>query len=229
MLAPEELRKVHPLGKSPLVTVESEATSTPLVLAESGLIIEYLIDHFGTWLAPERYQKGKEGQIVGETEEWLRYRYFMHYGEGSIMPLLVFTLIFNSEHSVQFSFSAINTEVNCLAIKKQSPFFIKPIVLMITGGVESKFLNPELDKNFDFLESQISTSPDNGEYLCGPQLTGADILMSFPLGAAKGRSSFSKEKHPKLWAYVDRIEALEGYKKAVQKIIEVDGSYDPTL
>ncbi|KAL6720599.1 bifunctional glutathione transferase/peroxidase [Lecanora helva] len=210
MLAPKELQEIHPLGKSPLVKVESEATPKPVVLAESGLIIEYLIDHFGPYLVPERYQKGKEGQVGGETEEWLRYRYLMHYGEGSLMPLLVFALIFNT-------------------IKRQSPFFIKPIVLMITGGVESKFLFPELDKHFNFLETQIATSPNRGEYLCGSQLTGADIMMSFPLSAAKGRSSFSEEKHPKLWAYVDRIQGLEGYKKAVQKIVDTEGSYDPRL
>ena len=75
----------------------------------------------------------------------------------------------------------------------------------------------------------MASSPNNGEYLCGSKLTGADILMSFPLGAAKGRSTFSKEKHTKLWAYVDRIEALEGYKKAVQKIVDIEGSYDPSL
>lgn len=97
MLAPEELKEVHPLGKSPVVTVKSEATPDPLVLAESSFIVEYLVDHFGTWLAPERYQKGKDGEVGAETEEWMRYRYFMHYGEGSIMPLLVFSLIFNSE------------------------------------------------------------------------------------------------------------------------------------
>lgn len=114
-------------------------------------------------------------------------------------------------------------------MKAQSPFFIKPVVLMITGAVERKFLNPNLKLHFDFLESQIATSPNGGQYLCGTQLTGADILMSFPLGAAKGRSGFSKEKHPKLWAYFDRMEALDGYKKAVQKIVDVEGSYDPSL
>ena len=115
------------------------------------------------------------------------------------------------------------------AMKAQSPFFIKPIVLMITGAVESNFLNPNLKRHFDFLESQIATSPDNGEYLCGPKLTGADIVMSFPLTAAKGRSGFSKANHPKLWAYVDRLEALDAHKRAVQKIIDVEGSYDPAL
>ena len=95
MLAPKELKEVHPLGKSPIITVESEATPKPLVLAESGFIVEYLIEHFGTWLSPERYQQGKDGQVGAETEEWIRYRYFMHYAEGSIMPLLVIALLFN--------------------------------------------------------------------------------------------------------------------------------------
>lgn len=97
MLAPPELTKIHPLGKSPVVTVESEASPKPLVLAESGYIFEYLIDHFGSWLAPERYQKGKDGMVCGETEEWTRYRYYMHYAEGTLMPYLVTWLLFNSE------------------------------------------------------------------------------------------------------------------------------------
>ena len=100
---------------------------------------------------------------------------------------------------------------------------------MITGAVESKFLLPNLETHFGFLESQIASSPDGGGYLCGPELTAADILMSFPLSAAKGRAGFSEEKHPKLWAYVDKLEATEGYKRAVQKIVEVEGSYDPSL
>lgn len=97
MLAPKELKDIHPLGKSPVITVESEATAKPTVLAESGFIIEYLVENFGPWLAPEKYHKGKDGQVGAETEEWVRYRYFMHYGEGSLMPLLVMALVFNSK------------------------------------------------------------------------------------------------------------------------------------
>ena len=96
-LAPPELKKIHPLGKSPLLTVESAANPTPLVLAESGLIIEYLIDHYGKWLAPKQYQEGKEGQVGGETEEWMRYRYYLHYAEGSLMPFLGIANLFNSK------------------------------------------------------------------------------------------------------------------------------------
>lgn len=71
-----------------------------MVLAESGAITEYLVDHFGKvnpTLAPERYVPGKEGQVGGESEEWLRYRYFMHYVEGSLMPFLVMTLVNDSK------------------------------------------------------------------------------------------------------------------------------------
>ena len=53
--------------------------------------------------------------------------------------------------------------------------------------------------------------------------------MSFPLLAGKGRSGFTEEKYPKLWSYVEKLEGSAGYKRAVQKIIEVNGEYDPSL
>ena len=93
MLAPPELKKIHPLGKAPLLTIEVEGRSSPLVLAESSVIVEYLIKHYGPHLAPREFDAGKEGQIGQETEEWLRYRYFMHYAEGSLMPYLLSALI----------------------------------------------------------------------------------------------------------------------------------------
>lgn len=99
-LAPAELKEVHPLGKSPVVTIEVPGSDKPMVLAESGAIIEYLCDHFGKdhpALVPERYVAGREGQVGGEREEWMRYRYFMHYTEGSFMPILVMTLINDSK------------------------------------------------------------------------------------------------------------------------------------
>lgn len=109
------------------------------------------------------------------------------------------------------------------------PFFIRPIATLITGAIETNYIEPNIKNNFEFLESQIASSPGEGEYLCGSQLTGADIIMSFPIGAAKGRTRFTKERYPKLWAYSNLLESRESYKKAVQKIIEVDGSYDPNL
>lgn len=95
--APAELKQIHPLGKSPVVTIERPGQTQPLVLAESGNIIEYLVDHFGgveKGLVPQRYVDGS-GE---ETESWLRYRFFMHYSEGSLMPNLLLALILNSAY-----------------------------------------------------------------------------------------------------------------------------------
>ena len=97
MLAPAEFKEVHPLGKAPILTIESEANPKPIVLAESGFMFEYLIDHFGTWLAPKRYRDSVDGEFGAETEEWMRYRYYMHYAEGSLMPVLVMFLVFNGK------------------------------------------------------------------------------------------------------------------------------------
>ena len=97
MLAPKSLKEIHPLGKSPVISIAAPTLSQPMVLAESGAMTEYLCDYFAPHLVPKRYQDGKEGQIGGETEQWLRYRYYMHYAEGSLMTMLVIALIVDRE------------------------------------------------------------------------------------------------------------------------------------
>jgi glutathione S-transferase len=97
MLAPPELKKIHPLGKAPIIGITPENATEPIILAESGTIIEYLCEHFGKWLIPKRWVEGKEDRVGGETEEWMRYRYFMHYAEGSLMPNLLVGLIVDSK------------------------------------------------------------------------------------------------------------------------------------
>jgi glutathione S-transferase len=79
MLAPTSLREVHPLGKSPVIT------DAGLTVAESGAIIEYIV---------ERYGNGRLIPTPG-TPERLRYTYWLHYAEGSAMPPLVMNLVFN--------------------------------------------------------------------------------------------------------------------------------------
>jgi glutathione S-transferase len=78
MLAPPELRKIHPLGKSPVV-VDGDAT-----LAESAAIVEYLLD---------TYDHGTLRPPVG-TEARRRFTYWLHYAEGSAMPPLLLALVF---------------------------------------------------------------------------------------------------------------------------------------
>jgi len=83
------------------------------------------------------------------------------------------------------------------AIKSSSvPFFIKPITNGVADRIISMFLKPNFATHYKFLESQLETSPDGGDYLCGKDLTAADILMSFPLEAGKSRSGMTQEQCP---------------------------------
>ena len=77
MRAPKALRDIHPLGKSPVVTLDDGT-----VLAESGAIVDELVDRFGPQLRPEP-----------GTDAFRLYRYFLHYAEGSLMPPLLVKLI----------------------------------------------------------------------------------------------------------------------------------------
>ncbi|KAH7418239.1 hypothetical protein BKA64DRAFT_653991 [Cadophora sp. MPI-SDFR-AT-0126] len=212
-LAPPELKQIHALGKSPVISVLSPGATEPVIIAESGFITEYLLDHFseGTNLLPKRYKDGQEGKVGGETEEWMRFKFYMHYAEGSLMTFMLLALV---------SGEIKNSPV---------PFFIKPITGAVSGKINTNFLDPNFKTHFSFLESQLASSPDGGKYLCGPNLTGADILLSFPLLAGRSRTGLTKEKYPKLYDYIDMIEAESGYKKSVAKIVEIEGKFETTV
>jgi len=209
-LAPPELKKIHALGKSPVISVTPPGSSDSVVIAESAFIAEYLLDHWGkeSTLLPKRYKEGQEGKIGGETEEWLRFRYFMHYTEGSLMTLMLLAL---------FESNIRNAPL---------PFFLKPITRGIADKIQNGFLGPNFKTHFTFLESQLSSAPNGGGYLCGPNLTGADILMSYGLLAGRGRAGLTKEAYPELFAFAGRLEEEPGYKKAVDKIIEIEGKFE---
>lgn len=107
MLAPDSLRQVHPLGKSPLITDDART------VAETGLIVDYIVDrHGGGRLAPER-----------GTEERLQYDYWLHYAEGSAMPPLLLHLVFDTvEKKSPFIIKPIAKAISA-NVKKQ---FIRP-------------------------------------------------------------------------------------------------------
>lgn len=124
MLAPTSLREVHPLGKSPVIT------DGELTLAESGAIIEYLI---------ERYGNGRLVPALG-TSEHLRYTYWLHYAEGSAMPPLLLKLIFDK------------IEQNPM------PFFVRPIAHAIVSRVKSSLIAPQIVQHLDYMEAEIGKS-----------------------------------------------------------------------
>jgi glutathione S-transferase len=111
-----------------------------------------------------------------------------------------------------------------------APFFIKPILRQIGSRVRGAFLDRNFSATFKFIEEQLATVPDGGEFFCGKEMTGADIMMLFPLQAAKGRAGVSQSSHPKICAWVDRMQALDSYKRADKKIEEATGEkIDSTL
>ena len=175
MLAPPELKAIHPLGKSPVIT-DGDVT-----VAESGAIIEYII---------ERYGKGRLCPAAGP--ERLRYTYWMHYAEGSIMPLLVMKLIFGF-------------------IPKRSPALIRPIAKGIVNNVEKNFLGPNLKTHLDYIENELGKST----WFAGNELSAADVQMSFALEAGSARGPGGTR--PKIAAFLQRIHARPAYQRALEK------------
>lgn len=175
MLAPPELRAVHALGKSPVIS------DGPRVVAESGAIIEYLVErHGGAHLMPPP-----------GSDEHLRYRYWLHFAEGSAMPPLLLKLIFSRVASAPM------------------PFFVRPIARGIAAKVLAGFVDPNLRTQLDFMEAELGRSA----WFAGPQFSAADIQMSFPLEAARQRAGLDASR-PRLHAFLQRIHARPAYQRA---------------
>ncbi|KAF8150458.1 glutathione S-transferase [Mycena galopus ATCC 62051] len=204
--AAPELKAVHPLGKSPVVTIGD------MTLAESALIVEYLCEHFGPNLIPTKWKAGCEGKPGGETEGYMRHRYFMHYCEGSLMPLFLVSILSNSIKTAPV------------------PFFVRPVTSRISREIKKGYLDSNFTTHYAFLEEQLASAPNGGPYLCGDSLTGADIMLSFPimLLTSEGNSahaSVSKMTFPRLFAYAEVLRTSESYKRAVEKIVALEGEY----
>jgi glutathione S-transferase len=177
MLAPPELKAIHPLGKSPVIT------DGDMTVAESGLIIDYLIKAYG------------DGAFIPppHTMDRMRYHYWLHYAEGSAMTPLLLKLVFG-------------------ALPERSPWFVKPIVSGITATVNKTFIDPQLKLHADYWEGELSKS----EWFAGPDFTGADIQMSFPLEAANSRAGIDGG-YPKVHAFLNTIHARPAYQRALEK------------
>ena len=178
MLAPPEVRQIHPLGKSPVIT------DGDLTLAESGAIIEYLVG---------RYGNGRLEPAAG-TPAKLRYTYWLHYAEGSMMPPLLMKLIFDRLE------------------RTPMPFFVKPIARAIAQKTKSSFIEPNINRHLDYMEAELGKTA----WFAGPEFTAADVQMSFPLEAAVSRGGLDA-KRPNLMAFLERIHARPAYKKAIER------------
>lgn len=125
MLAPSSLLKVHPLGKSPVIT------DGDVVIAESGAIIEYLID---------RYDIERKLAPAPGTPTRLRYTYWLHFAEGSAMSPMLMKLVFGQVE------------------KAPMLFFVKPIAKAISKKVKAGYIEPQIKAHLAFVESELGKS-----------------------------------------------------------------------
>ncbi len=123
MLAPKELRAVHSLGKSPVIT-DSGRT-----IAESGAIIEYIVDTYGN------------GRLIPppKTAERLRYTYWLHYAEGSAMTPLLLKLLF-------------------LMLPRRSPPLMRPVMKVISRQLMASVVDPRLKQHMTYWEEELGKS-----------------------------------------------------------------------
>lgn len=163
MLAPPELKRVHPLGKSPVIE------DGDVVVAETGAIVEYLVEK-----ADGRFGPGAHRESV------LRYRQFLHYAEGSMMPPLF-----------------------AMLVAGRIPLF---------GKSALKRLRPMFAVHLDWIEHELSRRP----WFAGDEISAADVMMSFPLEAARSRAGLDGSR-PATIAWLEKIHARPAYQAALAK------------
>lgn len=120
--APPELRQVHPLGKAPVLQ------DGELVLAESGAIIEYLVERYG------------QGELVPEPAmpERILYSYWLHFAEGSAMPPLLLKLVFARMPEAPM------------------PWFVRPLARRFAKAASAAVAEPDIARNLDHMEQALS-------------------------------------------------------------------------
>ena len=158
MLAPASLRAVHPLGKSPVIT-EGDVT-----VAESGAIIEYLLEGHG---------HGRLLPAAGSPER-RRVTYWLHYAEGSAMSPLLLALVFGR------------------LPKSPMPFFLRPIVRGIADKVSAGFIAPQIALHMDFIEAELAKSTwFAGEDFSAADI---QMSFPLEAGSARGRATSGRPR-----------------------------------
>ena len=166
MRAPPELKRVHPLGKSPLLDEDG------VIYAESAAIIEHLVALTGQFGPPP----GADAQR--------RFHMFLHYAEGSLMPPLLALLVVGR--------------------------------LGLLGRPARKPLIGMFAEHLAWLDRELAIR----EWFAGDEFSAADVMMSFPLEAARSRAGLD-QRYPNILAWLAKIHARPAYQRA----LEVGGSY----
>lgn len=185
-LAPHTLQKIHPLGKAPIL-VDDELPNGEQALAESAMIIEYLLKFYDI---DARFSPISSQTISkADSKAWRDYTFWLHFSEGSLMPPLVMQLILDKAILL-------------------SPWFAKPIIKQLKTQLNRAFLSKNIKSSIDLLENALKTQ----DWLA-QKFSAADIQMYFSVYAAKMRGELTDEYQHAL-AWLERCQNREAFKNA---------------
>jgi glutathione S-transferase len=176
-IAPPELKAIHPLGKAPVIT------DGDLTIAETGAILEYLV---------ERYGKGGFAPKPG-TPERLRYTYWMHYAEGSLMTVYLMALV--------------------TGMFGGGPGLVEAALSPEPGApkIPADFVPRQLTLHLDFVNAELDRSP----WFAGQELTAADANMLFPVQLAERMGQTATR--PNLAAFLARVQQRPAFQRAMKR------------
>ena len=192
-LAPKSLQKIHPMGKAPILQDNGKT------LIESANIIEYLIDNYDQSTDQQDAQPisqlvlNKKFRPDYGSEAYEQYRYWLHFTESSLMPLLIIRLIFAT-------------------MIEKSPIGIKQVAKLLKSGIDKSYLNHSLTEQLKMLDKHLGSN----EWLAGNQFSGADIQLEFGINAMQETHSL-EAKYANIHNWLKKCQARPAYQKAVDK------------
>lgn len=198
--APDELKEIHPFGKSPLVELDYGAGNTK-ILAESGHIVNYLIKHFD--------HDGKFKPANEDDDEQIDY--YIQMSEGSLQPPLTLLTIMEVGDS-------------------KAPFMVRSVVQKYNTQVRETFNFPEVVRILDKLEKDISAAGGSyfvGGKLSAADIMLVYPVAQICFNSKRCASAVDKKKYPNLVKWSENVLNSATFKKSVQKVEEqAKGKYD---
>lgn len=204
--APSELKKIFPLGKSPILEVDYHDGKEPKKLAESGHIVNYLVKRFDT-----------KKRVTPKTEDDEdSVDYFVNFAEGTFAPHLTYLVV----HKTGLS---------------KAPFYAKPVIGAFVSKLDELYGVSELKLCIDFLEDGLKKKAAKNKtdetFFVGDSLTGADIMMFFNVQAiieGKRLGDDVSAKYPYLTKFLKQMKARPAYIRSQEEIKRVGKNKFPT-
>lgn len=210
-LAPKRLKEIHPLGKAPILqdnlqdkphdSLENQRHDSiakgDKTLVESAVIIDYLIDHYDTTANPLNPEllasltNGKQFRPDYGTPAYDSYRYWLHFAEGSLMPLLVMQILLDT-------------------MVKKSPLPIRPISKMLKKGIDTSYLSQSLQSELVWIDQHLAKH----DWFAGEQFSGADIQMAFGLDGLNNQQPLDNN-YPNIANWLKKCHIRPAYQKAM--------------